>query len=291
MIEAAHARGDWEALQRDVLALLARERDLSATNALPSGSEVDAAAKDFRYTQNLLTADELSEWLDHCGLSVDEWLAELRRSLFRSAEPEPVAVPPDVLERASWVHAVCSGRLAEYARTFAEEIAVQLTGQLQPPASEQLVAMADVRRRFCEAQLDEAALEGEVRNNNIGWTRLDLQYFTHHDEMVLREAALCVQLDGRELADVANDAGAESWEASVLLVDVPPTLQTRLLAASVGQLIGPLAAEAGHQLILLMRRRSPTVDDPVVRRRAEQTIIERALRAAVNRHVRWHEHL
>ena len=290
VIEAAHARGDWAALQRDLLALLARERELAAANALPSGVHVQSAAKKFRYEHNLLSGDELLEWLDQRGLSVDEWMAEMRRSLLQPGKPES-AVPPDVLERASWVHAVCSGRLAEYARMLAEEVAVQLTEQPLTPAPEQFVALSEKRQRFCEAQLNESALEAEVRNNDIGWTRLDLQYLTHHDEMVVREAALCVRLDGRELADVGKDAGAEVWETSVLLDDAEPVLRTRLLAASAGELIGPLATGTDRELVLIVRRLSPTSDDPVVRRRAEQTIIRRALAAAVNRHVNWHEHL
>ena len=290
VIEAARARGDWAALQREVVALLTRERELAAADALPSGLQVKAAATEFRYEHNLVSADELLEWLDQRGLSVDEWMAEMRRSLLQPAEPEST-VPPDVLERASWVHAVCSGRLAEYARMLAEEVAVHLSEQPPTLAPEQLGALSEKRQRFCEAQLDESALDAEVRNDDGGWTRMDLQYLKHHDEMVVREAALCVRLDGRELVDVGKDAGAEMWETSVLLDDAEPMLRTRLLAASVGELIGPLATETDHRLVLLVRRLSPTLDDPVVRRRAEQTINRRALAAAVNRHVNWHEHL
>lgn len=290
VIEAARARGDWSALQRDLLALLARERELAAANALPSAVHVQSAAKKFRYEHNLLRADELLEWLDQRGLSVDEWMAEMRRSLLQPGEPES-AVPPDVLERANWVHAVCSGRLAEYARMLAEEVAVHLSEQPLTLAPERLVALSEKRQRFCEAQLDESALDAEVRNNDIGWTRLDLQYLKHHDEMVVREAALCVRLDGRELADVGKDAGAEMWETSVLLDDAEPMLRTRLLAAGAGELVGSRATESDHLLVLVVRRVPPRLDDPAVRRRAEETIIRRALAAEVNRHVNWHEYL
>jgi hypothetical protein len=196
-----------------------------------------------------------------------------------------------VLERANWVHAVCSGRLAEYARMLAEEVAVHLSEQPLTLAPERLVALSEKRQRFCEAQLDESALDAEVRNNDIGWTRLDLQYLKHHDEMVVREAALCVRLDGRELADVGKDAGAEMWETSVLLDDAEPMLRTRLLAAGAGELVGSRATESDHLLVLVVRRVPPRLDDPAVRRRAEETIIRRALAAEVNRHVNWHEYL
>ena len=61
MIEAARARGDWAALQREVVALLTREREPAAADALPSGLQVKAAATEFRYEHNLVSADELLE--------------------------------------------------------------------------------------------------------------------------------------------------------------------------------------------------------------------------------------
>ena len=61
MIEAARARGDWAALQGEVVALLTREREPAAADALPSGLQVKAAATEFRYEHNLVSADELLE--------------------------------------------------------------------------------------------------------------------------------------------------------------------------------------------------------------------------------------
>lgn len=143
----------------------------------------------------------------------------------------------------------------------------------------------------CAAQLQEPVLAAQIADNQVDWTRLDLLCLIHRDEVVVREAALCVRLDGRELADVAADAEAELREMGLLLDDAEPRLCTRLLAASTGELIGPLATEGGHQLVLVLRRMAPSLDDAMVHRRAEETLIERALAAEVNRHVNWHEHL
>jgi hypothetical protein len=290
VIEAARARGDWAALQRHVLAVLARERDLAATDALPSAEQVRAAADDFRYERKLLSADELHEWLSRRDISVDEWMAEMRRSLL-----EPTAGPSaqsvEAPERLYWVHAVCSGKLANYARMFAEEVAVHLTERPLTLTSDELAALPEERARFCAAQLQEPALIDEIGKNRMGWTRLDCLYFAHADEMVVREAALCVRLDGRELSDVARDAGAQVHEVSVLLDDAEELLRTQLLAAHPGDLVGPLATETDHRLVLVVGRAPPSLEDPAVRRRAEEAIITRALAAEVNRRVNWHEYL
>jgi hypothetical protein len=291
VIEAARARSDWAALQRDVIVLLARERELAAADALPPSGQVQAAAQAFRYQRNLLSADELEDWLSSRDISLAEWTAEMRRSLLEPADHEVSVASAEPAGHASWVHAVCSGKLATYARILAEEVAVHLGEQPLKLTPDELAALAQERERFCAAQVKEAALAEVIQNNTVGWTRLDLQYVVHADEMVVREAALCVRLDGRELADVAADAGLELYETSVVLDDTEPMLRTRLLSAGQGDLVGPCAAKSGHQLILVLGRIPPRLDDPAVRQRAADTIIRRALAAEVNRHVNWHEHI
>ena len=110
VIESARARGDWAALQGHVAGLIAREGELLAAGALPTAAETRVAADEFRYQRNLLSADELQDWLARRDISVGQWMAEMRRSLLQPAEHAAAASPQD-FERASWVHAVCSGKL------------------------------------------------------------------------------------------------------------------------------------------------------------------------------------
>lgn len=290
VIEAARARGDWAALQRHVLAVLARESELAATNELPSAVRVQAAARQFRYRHNLISADDLEEWLSRRDITIDEWIAEVRRSLLEPAADVSLS-SPEAVERADWVHAICSGKLAAFAKTLAEEVAVHVSEQPLTLARDELAALSEKRERFGAAQVVESTLAREVRDNNVGWTRFDLQYLVHADDMVVREAALCVRLDGRNLGDVAADVGVPLHETSLLLEDAEPVLRTRLIAASPGEVVGPHATESGHQLVHVVRRVPPTLDDAGVRRRAEEAITRRALAAQVNRHVNWHEQL
>ena len=201
------------------------------------------------------------------------------------------AATPESAERVYWVHTVCSGKLARYARTLAEEVAVHLRERPLTLTPDELAALPQNRAQFCAALLQESALADAIHNNRIGWTRLDLQCLVHADETVVREAALCVRLDGRPMADVAADAGASLQESSVLIDDAEPSPKSRLFSAAAGELVGPYAADSDHRLLLVVRRLPPTLDDPQVRRRAEDTIVRLALDAEVNRHVNWHEHL
>ena len=287
----ASARGEWAALQRRVVALLVREQELAAAGALPDAAAMQAAADSFRDRYNVLTADELEQWLARNDVSLQEWKGEMRRSLLEPAADASAVLSQEVIERACWVHGVCSGKLAAYARTLAEGVAAHLRDQPLTLAPDELAELPEKRRRFCADQLQQPVLAAEISDNLIGWTRLDLRCLVHRDEMVVREAALCVRLDGRELADVAADAAAELHDVSLLLDDAEPRLRTRLLAADPGEVIGPLAAAGAHQLVLVLGRVAPSLDDPMVLRRAEETVIERALATEVSRHVNWHERL
>ncbi|MGA7054405.1 MAG: hypothetical protein WBZ37_24675 [Mycobacterium sp.] len=290
VVESARIWGEWAALEQRVVGLLVREKEVAAAGALPDAVKVQAAADNFRDRHNLLTADELEEWLDRHDVGLEEWKAEMRRSLLEPAN-DATAVSLDVGERECWVHAVCSGKLAAYARTMAEAVAVHLRDHPLTLTPDELAELPEQRERFCTAQLRTPALAAEISDNKVGWTRMDLVRLIHPDEMVVREAALCVRLDGRELADVAADAKAELQETSMLLDDAEPLLRTRLLAANLGDLVGPVAIRGGFQLVLVVRQVAPSLDDPMVRVRAEETVIRRALAAEVNRHVNWHERL
>ena len=290
VVEAARVWGEWAALEQRVVGLLARENEVAAAGSSPDVAKVQAAADKFREQHNLLTADELEEWLGRHDVGLEEWKAEMRRSLLEPAS-DVTAVSPGDVERACWVHAVCSGKLAAYARTMAEAVAVHLRDQPLTLTPDELAELPQQRERFCAAQLQTPALNAEISDNRVGWTRMDLVRLAHRDEMVLREAALCVRLDGRELADVAADAKAELQETSVLFDDAEPLLRTRLLAANPGDLIGPVAIGGGYQLVLVVRQVVPSLDDPMVRVRAEGVLTKRALAAEVNRYVNWHERL
>lgn len=290
VIDAARIRGDWKLLQKAVIGLLVRERELAEAHALPSTATIQAAARRFRYSRSLLSADELDEWLGRRDVTVDEWMSEMRRSLLDPAD-DTSTVTIDPAERVYWVHAVCSGKIAMYAQILAEEVAVHLRDQPLTLAPDELAALPRERARYCAARLGDSALLDAIQNNRVGWTRMDFSTLAHADEMVVREAALCVRADGRALTEVAADAGVALQESSIMLDDADPLLTPRLLAATVGELIGPYATELDHRLVLVVRKTLPTLHDPRVRQRAEDTITRNALEAEVNRHVNWHEQL
>jgi hypothetical protein len=288
VIEAARARGSWTALQHELLCLLARESELATAESLPSKADVRSAGNDFRYRLNLLSADEFQGWLASNDVTVAEWVGEMRRSLLEPADSQS-RLSGDELERATWVHAVCSGELANLARLFAEEVAVHLRNHSNVTPCD-FARLAGQRDQFCAEQSQEPALAAQVESHQLEWTAFDLTVLTLRDEMVAREAAMCVKLDGRSLPDIAAAAGAQLHEDRVLLDDVETSLRTRLIGAYPGDLIGPVDVGRQYDVVLVVRRIAPKLQHHEVRRRAAELVISKALAAEVNRRVNWHEH-
>jgi len=296
VIAVARGWGEWQALELRTRGLIARERQALAAGEVPSRAEVIAAAKAFRQQRRLLAADEIRQWLARWGITVEEWMAYIRRSLIaESTSAEHAAEVVGDLAVPVWVDAVCSGSLAAFANRLAERVAVQVrlvNGGDASPTIEELVARGDDIRTFCDGQVTAEALAEEVSTNLIGWTRIDCRYLASGEVLVLREAALCVSEDGQGIAAVATQAGLRLHTGSFYLDDVEPALRARLIAASPGDLIGPVAVgDGGHWLVFIDDRVPASVGDGVLRERARQKIIERAIRAEVSRTVSWHEHL
>lgn len=128
---AAGLRGDWTELEessRQAAACLSRARE---TGDLPPTDEVESAATEFRYENDLLTAEETEAWLEKWELTAEDWMAYLRGSLLRErwadelkdiVESHPVAA--EEVARFVKAEGACSGRFLELAERLAERAAV-----------------------------------------------------------------------------------------------------------------------------------------------------------------------
>jgi hypothetical protein len=131
----------------------------------------------------------------------------------------------------------------------------------------------------------------EIASHGLDWTRLELDVLELADEGAAREAALCVRVDGRAIADVAADCSAPVQHLNVLLADVEPSLQPPVLTAQPGELVGPVEHDGVFALVAIRGRTLPVSTDPELRRRAETALVERAVARAVEGGVEWHDHL
>jgi hypothetical protein len=312
LLEAARAWGEWDALLRE-----AREELGCAARAAESGDPLEpaaaaAAGASFRRAHGLLAAEDLEAWLAERDIAVADWLAHVRQELLRAEWRDDldaiVAESPSPggmeLARTSWTLGICSGAIAELAERLASEAAAEAASSRpeEPRAGETTYVEADVSRaslerlraadeRLVAEAVTEAGVARELEAHRLRWASVDAVVLAHPDLDVVREASLCVTQDGRELAAVAAEAGAELRRERLVLGELPAEVGGRLFAAEPGELLEPLAVEDTAWLVLVEAKTMPSAADPELRNRAAELIAVRERARAVDRWVHWHERL
>jgi hypothetical protein len=266
-------------LRGAVAALVAETREaLGRDGSALSPEAIREAGAGFRYRKNLLSADELEAWLAGWHLSVADWTGYLRRTVLQ--EGAASAVDPDELARAVAVDAICTGFLEREARQLALDAAL---AEGRVPIG-QIAASAAAARAALAAGAD---VEREIGARSLEWTRIDAALLTLADLEAAREAALCVRVDGRSLADVAVDCGVPLESRALYLDEAERDGLTALLGAEAGELVGPVARGESFVLVQVNGRTRPSAEDPELRRRAQAYLVERAGERALETRVRW----
>jgi hypothetical protein len=261
--------------------------------------ELSAEASRFRYGRSLLSAEELNAWLRRWNVTVHEWGGYLERCLMLDRHLEDDDPPPEDAEAAHaefvdalYVDAVSSGFLEREALGFVADAAladltpVEAAGDRTVMVERTLAAAALARA----SAVSELGLEREIARRGFDWTRLELDMLELSEEGAAREAALCMRVEGRELAQVAAACRAEVARLTAYLVDLEPWLQPSLVSAQPGELVGPVEEGDGFVLLAVRERDAAAATDPELRRRAEIALVERAVRRATEERVVWHEH-
>jgi hypothetical protein len=117
-IALAMLRGDWFAFEAELRQGLACFRWARERQNESRPTSLPRAAEEFRYSRNLLTAEEMEAWLDDARLPFEEWARYLERASLRQVWKDRLREILDVqpigrTETADCLHAeaVCSGRL------------------------------------------------------------------------------------------------------------------------------------------------------------------------------------
>ena len=305
LMAAAHRWGDWAGLEAEVGQGLACVERADDTDDDVDDNELDSAAQEFRYARELVSGQEMEAWLARWSLDVDEWMEFVRRSRLRerwTAELSSIVaeypVDPEDIEAALHAEAVCSGFLARMARKLAARASAAARARAEgwlvnDPATgggrEPTLEEIDVGfQHFFTHIVTPPALTAQIDAHRLDWILADCRCLSLTTMESAKEAALCVREDGMELDEVAGNAGASVEEAHAFLEDYDAALHDALLAARPGELVGPIAAGDRFFLVLVGNKVLPSLDDPAVRRRAEERLLESALRREVHGRVQWH---
>lgn len=296
---AAELRGDLDVLERQTRQGLACMQRLAAEGDTLPSEEVRAAATTFRYDRNLLAAEELEAWLEAHGLTASDWNAYLRRLLLRerwSDELERVAsvfaVGDDEVAAAMPAEAACTGFLRRAAEQLAEDAALAAADEAGDDETDRRTVIAALARgaEVVRARLPSPdELERELAAHALDWIRIEAETLELADLETAREAALCVRVDGRSLADVADECGLTADLLVLYLGDAAPELRIALVSATPGELVGPIERGDGHLLLQVRTKTEPSADDPELGRRAAAVLAARTVERELRDRVLWHE--
>jgi len=324
---AAHFRGELAASAKRLAARVACEAEADRLKLEPDREAVEARVERFRYDRDLISGEETEAWLGVRGLTPTEMEAHLTRELWGEALAAKVAavdVAPPVtagLLDALAADLLFDGGFGALAGALSRRL-MTATGAARPP--DDGPCAAERQRFFARAGLDPAGLSGwlaalgreaawferkvheevayqavcaslltpgrqagELAVLRLPLTRLNLECIEFDTLDAAREGHLCVREDGLTLEQVAEGARYPFRRLSLLAEQAPEEQRQRLLCASVGEVLAPVAVGEVVHLLRLEGKVEPTLGDPAVRARVEQRILDAHFTEAAAGELRW----
>jgi hypothetical protein len=299
IVAIARLDDSWRELDEMTRQGLACQKRVAIDGEQLTAVEVLDATTRFRYLRNLLSGEELTEWLEHWELTASEWRDHVRRALLRERwtgelddTTKRFPVGDDELGSAIRADSESTGFIVRFAQRLAGDCALAVAAGTRFDAQpETFVRIRTVAERARADAITEEAIEREVALHRLEWLRVEGEALNVTAESVAREAALSIRIDGRSLAEVAAECGTQTTPLSASVGDFDAELSSALVAAREGELIGPVPRDDGFALYLVETKTLPSPADPDARRRAEERIVERAVDRAVRDRVEWHERL
>lgn len=262
----------------------------------PDVSEIEAATDAFRYARDLVSAEECDRWLGQLGLEFTDLSSSVSRRLQAElAEELPSAGEPPVLagaEEAFFIDAILAPEFPIWARALAwrAALAVEQDGW----GGGDFGWVKDVWREWderyrttCVALAIPGQRQRGLQQQWMNLTRVTFEFGGFDSESAAREAICCVRVDGDSLAEVAGLNGLPCQTLEVLIEDLPAEWRPVLASARPGDVNLVTGAESGIQVLRLLNRREPRLDDPGVLARIDEQIISTHFRELESRHVRW----
>ena len=140
--------------------------------------------------------------------------------------------------------------------------------------AERLAALQAGYARFRAMAVTEGAVDARLAEHRLDWTVVTGSELSFEFEGAAREARLHVVADGGTLAQVARMVGLVPVRRELELGSAPAELGAELLAARVGDLVGPWCEGGRWRVLQLDRRFEPEqAGDGEIRARAREELL------------------
>jgi hypothetical protein len=317
VLAAADFRDGAVELKRDLAVALAVRAYADEQGFEASPEDVESAADEFRLTRELIAGEDLEQWLNHCGLTVDDFEGFFARRIladrFRDQADEifrEYAVSAADVANHTWGEAILSGDYETLTVALARRVAVRLDGSttctsgevqesrreaegrldgtsLDPAWFAELAEMEAAYRVAERAALTSEHCDREIRARFIQLTRIEIAEATFVSFDQAREAYVCVSGEGESLEAVAARSGAAYDVATRFCDDIPDEARDLLFSAPAGKVFPPQPGDEIFSVREVRRRIEPDSDDPDVLARVRERLLGSRFDALVSQHVRW----
>ena len=325
-IDAAIFRGEFEDKWHEFLCDMAAEERADELEVELDESEISAAAEQFRYKHDLITAEETEAWLANRGLTLDEFSDYFARRYCAGAISESVS--PEEIEYSSAdpelrdlfvAELILSGELEEMTSKLMWRLAACCAGEEMNPSSvaaeeksffernaitpaqlekwlerlgrdskwfNEMLLLEATYRRCCEAVLAPQACRRELAMLRLPLTRLEMEVIELESRDAAQEAMFCVREDGMSMEDVAAEGRYPYRCADFFLEDIASENQNSFFCASEGDLLGPIARGDGFELCHIISKTEPQADDPMVKSKIDRRLLDRHFSELTSRYVK-----
>ena len=149
------------------------------------------------------------------------------------------------------------------------------------------IALEAVYERDCDLLLTDEARGREISALRLPLTNFEVETIEFDSLDAAREGFLCVRQDGMSMEEVATEGRYPYRHTEVLLEDVPEDLQQKFLSVTPGEVLDPITHGEGFHLCRIIRKAEPRIDDPLVKARAENRILDRHFDELTADHLQW----
>jgi hypothetical protein len=312
-IDAAVFRGELEDEWQKFLCQVATERRADELELELDESAISAAAEEFRYRRDLITAEETEAWLTNRSLTFDDFSNYFARQycvaavgeIFSPEQIEYTSAAPElrdlfvadlifsgVLEamttKLMWrLAARCAGKdstseaIATEKRKFLRRTNIepaQLPRWLEELGRDsqwlnEMLAMEAAYDTHCDALLVPEARQRQLMALRLHLTRFEIELMELESHDAAKEALFCVREDGMSMEEVANEGRYPYRRADICLEELPADAQQKYLSISPGHVLGPLAHGDGFELCRIIKKIEPRLEDPTVKSRVDQRLL------------------
>jgi hypothetical protein len=314
-IDATIFRGELDVKWKEFLHQIAAENRADELDLEPDESAISSAAEAFRYEYDLITAEETETWLANRGLTLDDFADYLTREHYASTLheeiiPDEIEYPSAGAElRQSFLAAlILSGELDRMTGDLIVRLAARCAGK-EPPSDalvtekrkfhhrngitsaeladwleqlkrdskwlDEMLAMEAAYRKHCDTLLIPEARQRELLALRLPLTKFETEMIEVESLDAAREALFCVREDGMSMEEVASEGGYPYRRTDFILEDLPVDAQHRFLSVSAGEMLKPVARGDGFELCRILKKIEPQLDDPNVKSRIDQRLLDR----------------